>query len=513
MTLSFHDTLTRSLVPFEPAEEGRVRMYTCGPTVYDRAHIGNFRTFVWEDLLRRYLEWKGYRVTQVMNLTDVDDKTIGAALERGVTLREVTDPVVEAFFEDCDTLGLERAEHYPRATGHVEEMIDLARRLEEDGLTYEADGSLYFAIDRFPGYGRLAGIDPEELRSSGRAAGDEEYTKDDPRDFVLWKGGERGEEASVASWDSPWGPGRPGWHLECSVMAMEYLGPTLDIHTGGVDNIFPHHTNEIAQSEGATGKTFARYWLHAAHLLVEGAKMSKSLGNFFTIPDLLERGYRPSSIRHLLLGAHYRTQLNFTLEGLEKAARALERIEELRARLRAADAAGDVGEAAGDGAGPEPDRPEGLAAIAARAREAFEASLDEDLGVSGALAAVFDFVRDANAALDESDDRADPGGRDAALAFLEDFDRVFGVLSLRDRERREIPGERRRWLEEKIAERERARSEGEYERADRIRDEIQEAGFVLEDTPRGTRWKLAGAEEWEAAGSGGTAHAPNRGGP
>ena len=317
----FYNTLGRKVEEFAPLEQDTVRMYTCGPTVYDQAHIGNFRSFVWEDLLRRYLEWKGWRVIQVMNVTDVDDRTIRAAVERGESLEQVTAPVEAAFFEDWQTLGLEEVEYKPRATEHVEQMIDLVRRLEAEGYAYVREGSVYFAIDRFPGYGRLIDLDPESLRAGSRVEGDEEYSKDDPRDFVLWKGGERVSESDVAIWDSPWGPGRPGWHLECSAMAMQYLGETFDIHTGGVDNIFPHHVNEMAQSEAATGKEFARFWLHAAHLLVDGAKMSKSLGNFYTVPSLLELGYSPSSIRFLLLSGHHRQQLNFTLEGLDRAAR------------------------------------------------------------------------------------------------------------------------------------------------------------------------------------------------
>ncbi len=515
MTLRLYDTLSRSPRPFEPAEEGHVRIYTCGPTVYDRAHIGNFRTFTWEDLLRRYLRWKGWRVTQVMNLTDVDDKTIRAAVERGVTLAEVTEPVIEDFFEDWDTLGLERAEYYPRATEHVPEMIELVETLEEKGYAYEAEGSVYFAIDRFPEYGRLARLDPEALRSAGRARGDEEYSKDDPRDFVLWKGGKRADEGDVATWDSPWGPGRPGWHLECSVLAMEYLGPTLDIHTGGVDNIFPHHTNEIAQSEAATGRTFSRFWLHAAHLLVEGAKMSKSEGNFYTLPDLVERGHRPSAIRYLLLSAHYRSQLNFTAEGLEQADRALGRIEELGGRLRSMEerqvGTGSHGGAGEDGSSPEAESADPLTRAAGEARLQFEAALDDDLGVSGALAATFDFVRDANAALDAGESGA--AGREAALGYLRDFDAVFGVLSLREREREAVPAETERWLEERIAERRRARSEGDFQRADEIRDEVAARGFVLEDTPDGTRWKRPGAEPETPAGavSQGDGSAPDAG--
>lgn len=483
MALRLYNTLTRSIEPFEPLVPGEVRMYTCGPTVYDRAHIGNFRTFLWEDLLRRTLEWKGFDVTQVMNLTDVDDRTIEAALARGCRLPEVTEPVIEAFFEDWRTLGLEPVEHNPRATEHVPQMIDLVRRLEERGLTYESDGSVYFAIARFPGYGRLAALDPESIAEAGRATGDEEYAKDDPRDFVLWKGGGREREGRVATWDSPWGPGRPGWHLECSAMAMRYLGDTFDIHTGGVDNIFPHHTNEIAQAEGATGKPFARYWLHAAHLLVDGGKMSKSLGNQYTIPDLLERGHAPSAIRYLLLSGHYRSQLNFTFDALEDAHRALGRLHELRRRLaRSREAPGRE-----TGAGSETG---GLEGVARAATGRFEAALDDDLAVSEALAAVFDFAREANQRLDAAEPGAPPG-LEAALAFLGDFGRVFGVLTLREREEEEaVPPEVVAWLEERIEAREEARRARDFERADRIREQVAERGFALEDSPDGTRWKL-----------------------
>ena len=365
MTLRFYNSLTRRLEPFEPIEPGRVRMYTCGPTVYDRAHVGTFRAFLWEDLLRRYLEWKGLHVEQVMNLTDVDDRTITASRERGVPLAEVTEPVIEMFLEDWETLGLEDVEYRPRATEHVDGMIRLIERLTDRGLTYESDGSIYFPIAKFPGYGRLANLDPEALQTTERAEGDEEYDKDDPRDFVLWKGGER-EEGDVAVWDSPWGSGRPGWHLECSAMAMEYLGETLDIHTGGVDNLFPHHTNEIAQSEGATGRTFANLWLHAAHLLVEGEKMSKSLGNCYTIPELVERGHPPSAIRYLLLSGHYRSQLNFTFDGLTAAAKNVDRLFDVRGRLRSA-----IDRGVADGGT--------LLAAASKARTEFEAAMDDDL--------------------------------------------------------------------------------------------------------------------------------------
>jgi cysteinyl-tRNA synthetase len=478
MTLRFYNTLTRTVEDFEPAEAGHVRMYTCGPTVYDRAHIGNFRAFTWEDLLRRYLRWSGYRVTQVMNVTDVDDRTIQAAIDRGVSLDQITAPVTEAFFEDWETLGLEPVEVNPRATAHVPQMIDLVGRLGEGGFTYEKDGSVYFAIDRFPGYGGLANIDPDSLREGGRVEGDENYSKENPRDFVLWKGGVRGHEGDVAVWDSPWGPGRPGWHLECSAMAMEYLGETLDIHTGGVDNIFPHHVNEIAQSEGATGKPFSRWWMHAEHLLSEGEKMSKSLGNFYTLQSLLDRGHRPSAIRYLLLSAHYRTQLNFTLEGLKDADRAVGRLYEFRRRLSETPSVDDAG------AG-EPD----LEAVANRWRASFVEALDDDLNVSDGLAATFTMVREANLALDDAKTVSTSGLAALRLA-LDDFDAVFGVLSLRDGEESAGSADLAEWVEKRIAARAAAREGRDFAQADAIRDELLDRGVALEDGQSGTRWKL-----------------------
>lgn len=481
MSLRLHDSLSRRVLPFSPAEAGHVRMYTCGPTVYDRAHVGNFRAFTWEDLLRRYLKWRGYRVTQVMNLTDVDDRTIRAAAERGVTLDEVTAPVIDTFFGDWETLGLETVEHNPRATEHVPQMVALVQRLEAGGYTYESEGSVYFAIDRFPGYGSMANIDPDALRSSGRVEGDENYSKESPRDFVLWKGGERGDEASVAAWESPWGVGRPGWHLECSAMAMEYLGETLDIHTGGVDNIFPHHVNEIAQSEAATGKPFSRWWLHVEHLLSEGEKMSKSLGNYHTIASLLDQGFRPSAIRYLLLSAHYRSQLNFTLDGLRDADRAVGRLFDFACRVQSG-----APRVEDDGRGPEE---EGLTSIAARWRAAFTAALDDDLNVSDALAATFQLVRDANALLDAAG-LTSPAGLEVAARAIEDFDAVFGVLALRRREEIEGISGLEAWIEERLAARAAARAERDFSRADAIRDELEAAGVALEDGPTGTRWKL-----------------------
>ena len=492
MSPRFYNTLGRKVEEFAPLEQGTVRMYTCGPTVYDQAHIGNFRSFVWEDLLRRYLEWKGWRVIQVMNITDVDDRTIRAAVERGESLEQVTAPVEAAFFEDWRTLGLEEVEHKPRATEHVARMIELVERLESEGYAYVRNGSVYFAIDRFPGYGRLIDLDPESLRAGSRVEGDEEYSKDDPRDFVLWKGGERVSESDVAIWDSPWGPGRPGWHLECSAMAMQYLGETFDIHTGGVDNIFPHHVNEMAQSEAATGKPFARFWLHAAHLLVDGAKMSKSLGNFHTIPSLVAQGYRPSSIRFLLLSGHHRQQLNFTLEGLDRSSRAVDRLYEFDRRLREVEAGSPIGQS--EGAGDSRDTgTAGAGSVAGSWRESFEAALDDDLNVADALAATFELVREGNSMLDVA---ADSAAESAGIArelrpVLAEFDRVFGVLALRATEEKTADLDLASWVEGQLLARADARKQRDFGLADRIRDELLERGVTIEDTPAGPRWRLA----------------------
>jgi cysteinyl-tRNA synthetase len=479
MPLRLHNTLTRRVEEFQSLQDGQVRMYTCGPTVYDTAHIGNFRTFLTEDVLRRYLKWKGYEVVQVRNLTDVDDRTIHAAVEKGVGLRELTDPFIQAFFRDHDRLGLERAEYYPRATDYVPQMIGLVQSLLERGLAYEVDGSVYFDISEFPEYGRLAQLDRATLREGERETGDAEYDKEDARDFVLWKGGERPEEGDVAVWDSPWGAGRPGWHLECSVMALEHFGQPFDIHSGGVDLIFPHHTNEIAQAEGATGHPFARFWLHAKHALLEGRKMSKSANHYYTVDDLLEKGFGASAIRRLLISGHYRTELNFTLAGLEDAARSVERLMELRRRLeegRAPDAL------------PQDTR---LPQLAGEAVSAFETAMDDDLNIAEAWGALFVFAREANAELDRAAGPVPSGDIDAALEAIASLDRVFGVLALAQQEAiRDVPEDLRRWIEEQLEERARARESRDFARADAIRDELARAGVEVEDTPAGSRWKL-----------------------
>ena len=478
MALRLYSTLSRSLEEFRPLDEGKVRMYTCGPTVYDRAHIGNFRTFVFEDVLRRYLTWKGYDVTQVRNLTDVDDRTIGGALKAGVSLREFTQPFAAAFFEDSDRLGMERAEHYPLATDHLPEMVELVQKLIDRELAYLADGSVYFDISKFPSYGQLARLDTSGLREGERASGDDAYEKENARDFVLWKGGERPEEGDVAVWDSPWGPGRPGWHLECSALASSFLGQPFDIHSGGVDLIFPHHTNEIAQAEGATGKPFARYWIHANHMLIEGRKMSKSEGNFFTVADMLEKGFRPSTLRRLLTSGQYRVEFNFTLDGMDDAARSVERLMELRRRLAASRT---------DATDAPATR---LNQMAEKMLSNFEAAMDDDVNVSEAWSALFVFAREVNIELDSTGSRAPTADVEAALAAVASIDRVLGVLALADLEGREVSEEQRAWIEAQLVARAKARKTGDYAKADAIRDELAAAGVEVDDTSAGSRWRL-----------------------
>ena len=466
----FFNTLGRKLETFKPRQPGEVKIYTCGPTVYNHAHIGNLRTFVFEDFLRRSLRYLGFEVTQVMNLTDVDDKTIAGAAARGVALDDYTGTFIESFFEDLDTLRVERAEEYPRATRHVTEMIEIIEQLLARGFAYERDGSVYFRIAADNDYGRLSGVDPEAARQGHRVASDE-YDKEDARDFGLWKATKEGEP----SWDSPWGRGRPGWHIECSAMSMKYLGASFDIHCGGVDNIFPHHENEIAQSESATGEEFVHTWIHSEHLMVDGAKMSKSLGNQYTLKELVERGLDPRAIRYVFISAHYRQKLNFTFDSVAAAAAALKRVDELRFRL---DSATERGESS-----PE------IAAAAAALAEGFAAALADDLNASAAMAALFGFVREVNKAI-ESESLGD-GDRDRAFAALADVDRVLGVLDAGEWQTEEtaedgLSDER---IEALLAERQQARKDRDFAAADRIRDELQEAGVVIEDTPQGARWR------------------------
>lgn len=461
--LRFRNTLTGELEPFIPLEEGRVRIYACGPTVWNFAHIGNFKTFVFYDVLRRYLRFRGFEVTEVMNVTDVDDRIIEQTIELKLSLEELTTKYLDYFLEDMATLNIEQPEVMPKATEHIPEMVALVEKLLANGKAYEADGSIYFKISAFDGYGKLSGkkLEGNEAGRSGRVDS-QEYAKADTSDFVLWKApkleGER-------SWDTAIGTGRPGWHLECSAMSMKYLGETFDIHAGGEDLIFPHHENEIAQSEGATGKPFARYWLHSKFLNIENQKMSKRFGNFKTPRDLLSQGVEPMAIRYLLLSAPYRTQLNFTADGLDAAASSLDRLRNFVRRIRDA-------HVASNGEGP-------ASTVAKRMLEGFQAAMDDDLNTSVALAAVFNLVNDVNPMIDAK--TITEADRAAILEAVERVDGVFGVLALMDDE--EVPQE----IHDLVSQRTEARRARNFGLADELRDRIVAAGYVIEDSPEGTK--------------------------
>ena len=466
MTLRLFNTLTAKVADFAPEKPPEVRMYVCGLTVYNRGHIGNFRTLVATDLLRRTLRYKGWRVLEVMNITDVDDRIIQQAQAAQKDIATFTAPWISAFFEDMDTLHMERPEVIPRATEHVPEMVALIERLGARGHTYEAEGSVYFRISSFPAYGRLARLDFAGMKAGARVDTDK-YEKENARDFVLWKA--KSDEPAWAQWDASFGRGRPGWHIECSAMSMKYLGETFDIHCGGVDLIFPHHENEIAQSECGTGHPFVRHWMHAEHLLVENETMSKSKGNFFTIPDLVARGHRPDAIRYLLVSAHYRKQLNFTFEGLDHAKAALERIHSLVKRLDEVDRPGPVGEAE---------------AACAQAKEIFAGALDDDLNTPEALAAVHNLVTRANALMAAS--ALTREGAVRVKAELQSMDAVFGVFFPRGDEG--LTAQEQALLEA----RQDARKRRDFAAADAARAKLEGLGVVLEDTPKGTRWRRKG---------------------
>jgi cysteinyl-tRNA synthetase len=466
LPLHLYNTLTRRLETFVPIDESRVRLYTCGPTVYDYAHIGNLRTFLFEDVLRRTLELSGYRVTQVMNLTDVDDKTIRESKAAGLSLRDYTERYIEAFFEDLDTLRVERAEHYPRATDYIPQMVELVERLEAAGHAYRSEGSIYYSISSFPSYGKLSGVRPEQ-NLVGARVDSEEYEKDDARDFVLWKGAREGEP----EWETAVGTGRPGWHLECSAMSMALLGEHFDIHTGGVDNIFPHHENEIAQSEGATGQPFARFWLHAEHLVVEGEKMAKSKGNFYTLRELLERGHDPLAIRYLLISVPYRQKLNFTMDGLHAAHQAIERIANTRRRLASSPSAEGIG-----------DLQPGIVEEFVRS---YREALADDLNTARALGALHTLLRHINTALDGGG-ISEPT-RLAIDAAMDDVRAVLDIIPEDDSEQA-ADHEITRLVEERTA----ARAARDFARADEIRDQLSEMGIVIEDTPHGAVWHRKG---------------------
>ena len=467
---SIYNTLTRKLDKIEPLEPPKIRIYCCGPTVYDFAHIGNFRTYMFQDLFRRSLEISGYEVEQVVNLTDVDDKTIRGAEREGKSLDDYTGIYIDAFFDDLEALRIEKAEHYPRATRHIDEMLGMIGALEKKGLAYKSGDSVYYKVSGFRDYGKLAHLDTAGMKDGARVDHDE-YDRESVRDFVLWKGG----KDEQVKWESPWGEGRPGWHMECSAMGMKYLGETIDIHCGGVDLVFPHHENEIAQSEGATGKQFVRYWVHSEHLLVENQKMSKSLGNFFTFRNLVEgknpteKKYSPTSIRYLLLSTHYRSKLNFTFDGLDASAAAVDRLREFKLRLdqyRASDS----------------DSHEEYGSIQDKFREA----LADDLNISEALAVAFNMVREVNRMIDNRSLSAE--GIEQVNADLAFCDSVLCVLE----PDADLSGIDSKEIDSLVEERNRARADRNFARADEIRDKLAGMGIILEDGPQGTRWKIKG---------------------
>src|SRR6202161_555419 len=471
-----HNTLSGKVEPFVPQKPGEVSIYTCGPPVYDYAHIGNYRTFVFQDILRRFLELRGFKLNHVMNLTDVDDRIIANAAAAGVSIRDYTAKFVQAFFDDCKTLGIEAPEHWIRATDYIDDMVKLIQRLQEKSFTYSGEGSIYYRIAKFAEYGKLSKIDVTGIQAGARVDNDR-YEKESARDFAVGKGPQPGEHF----WETPIGPGRPGWHIECSAMAMHYLGETIDIHTGGIDLAFPHHENEIAQSEGATGKKFVNYWMHAEHLLVEGEKMSKSLGNFYTLRDLFAKGYKPSTLRYALVSVSYRRQMNFTFDGLQQAAAAVDRLRNFSDRLTREKF-------------PEGNA-SGMSERVAQAANDFDAALSDDLNTAMALGAAYDLVREANIAMDKGEFRQ--GDVAAAKEFLANFDRVFAVIADTDAEKLAAlgygtadgaisDGE----VEKLVAERQDARKRRDFPASDRIRKELAERGIILEDGRDGSvRWK------------------------
>jgi len=469
--LRLYNTLTRQVEPFVPADGTTVRMYTCGPTVYNPAHLGNFRTFLFEDLMRRVLALRGWRVHQVMNLTDVDDKIIKRAQEQGKTITQVTEPVIVIFHRDREYLRIQAAEEYPKATDFIPQMIALVQRLMARGVAYLAeDGSVYFAIAKFPGYGRLSRLDTREIKAGARVIQDD-YSKENAQDFALWKAAKPEDEATGAAWDSPWGRGRPGWHLECSAMAMDRLGETLDLHCGGIDLIFPHHEDEIAQSEAATGVPFSRVWCHGAFLLTEGAKMAKRVGNVSTVQGLREERFSAAALRHFVFNTHYRKELNLSEEALEASRQAVRRVGDFADRLNSESAMALGGT-------PE------LARAADEAMAQAEAALFDDLNGPEALAALFDFIRKANAELDRRG-----GDRESVERARAAFARIDGILDIVP-EREGTAVELARWIDERIAARREARMRRDFAEADQIRDELKGRGVTIEDAGGETRWKM-----------------------
>lgn len=455
--LKLYNTLSRKKEQFKPIKGKQVGMYTCGPTIYDFAHIGNFRAYVVSDLLKRYLGYKGFKVKHIMNLTDVDDKTIKGSREAGISLSEYTAKYEKAFFEDLDKLNIERADIFPKATEHIDDMVKVIKILLDKGIAYKSKDGIYYDISKFKGYGKLSHTKIKELKAGARIKADL-YAKEQARDFALWKFWDIGD--GDVFWETEIGRGRPGWHIECSTMSTKYLGNHFDIHTGGVDLIFPHHENEIAQAEAATGKKFVNYWIHNEWLLVEGKKMSKSLGNFYTLRDLLEKGYDPIAVRYVLLGTHYKQQLNFTFSELEAAKSGLQRLNDFMLRLESAKGKGN----------------KRIPKLIEKVKRNFEKAMDNDLEISEALAAIFEFVRAVNRLeISKSDAKK---VRDVMMGF----DSVLGILKVK---KEKLPKE----LMDLIKKREQARKKKDYVAADKIREELKARGIILEDTKEGVRWK------------------------
>ncbi len=460
--LKFHNTMGNKLEVFEPVDKEKgVRIYSCGPTVYYYAHIGNFRAYMFADILRRYLKYKGYKVTHVINITDVDDKTIRDSKKEGLSLKEFTDKYTKAFFEDIEALNIEKVEYYPRATEHIEDMVKLIQKLQQRGHTYKAENSIYYKISTFPEYGKLSGIDLSKIKAGARVDVDE-YSKENAYDFVLWKAPKEGEPY----WHTPIGPGRPGWHIECSAMSMKYLGETFDIHTGAEDLIFPHHENEIAQSEGATGKPFVKYWLHCAFLQMEKEKMSKSKGNIVLLRDLLKAGKNPKAIRYFLFSAHYRKPLIYSEKNLRQAENSYRRMQDFIYRLLQSKL--------------EEGLNEKIHEKLIQCKNKFESEMDNDLNTSGALGALFELIREVNISLSEKTLKA--GNKKELIEHFKKFNQILGILEF---ELPEIPED----MFELIEIRQKARAKKDYETADKIREQLRQKGIILEDTPDGVRWR------------------------
>jgi len=474
--IKFYNTLTRKKQTFRPIEPGTVKMYSCGPTVYNFAHIGNLRSFIFVDLLRRFLKYEGFKVLHVMNITDVDDKTIRDSKKERLSLKEFTEKYTIYFLEDISALNIQRPDIMPKATEHIPDMIALIKKLDENGYVYKSDdNSVYYKISKFKDYGKFAQIKVKDLKAGARVSQDE-YSKEEAQDFALWKAWN--PEDGDTFWKTEYGKGRPGWHIECSAMSMKYLGETFDMHTGGVDLIFPHHQNEIAQSEGATGKRFVNYWLHCEHLIVEGKKMSKSLGNFYTLRDVLAKGYKPMAIRYLLMSTHYRQQLNFTFNALEAAQNNVDKLVNFAARLK------EIAESKKKTGKLDKEKKKETALLIKNAKKGFDKALEDDLNVSDALAAVFNFITEMNKRIAE--DSLDKNSAKKGFELMMQFDSVLGVIG-EIKEEKELPEE----IMKLINEREEARKSRNFAKADEIRNILKSKGILLDDTKDGVKWRRA----------------------